>query len=210
MDKNNNKFNKERNKFNLNPMNVQNYPYNKPLKRNFQQIPYDPNQIQNIPQNDEYSTNPPYPLTNIYPMQMPIPPNKDIYLKNPYKYYHYNPKKPFMQFPMQEYMGFPDNEMSLEDNGLIGNKKNKKRKNIIYPRNLPNNKKFMQFSKQDSQKNISSLTNSSSFLIDENIIKCIEEMGYKKEYIQKSLSNNEFNYATATFFLLCNNINDLE
>ena len=145
MDKNNNKFNKERNKFNLNPMNVQNYPYNKPLKRNFQQIPYEPNQIQNIPQNDEYSTNPPYPLTNIYPMQMPIPPNKDIYLKNPYKFYHYNPKKPFMQFPMQEYMGFPDNEMSLEDNGLIGNKKNKKRKNIIYPRNLPNNKKFMQF-----------------------------------------------------------------
>ena len=68
----------------------------------------------------------------------------------------------------------------------------------------------MQFSKQDSQKNISSLTNSSSFLIDENIIKCIEEMGYKKEYIQKSLSNNEFNYATATFFLLSNNINDLE
>ena len=35
-------------------------------------------------------------------------------------------------------------------------------------------------------------------------------MGYKKEYLQKSLSNNEFNYATATFFLLCNNINDLE
>ncbi len=77
-------------------------------------------------------------------------------------------------------------------------------------KSAPENKKFIQFSKQDSQKNISSLTNSSSFLIDENIIKCIEEMGYKKEYIQKSLSNNEFNYATATFFLLCNNINDLE
>jgi Holliday junction resolvasome RuvABC DNA-binding subunit len=66
----------------------------------------------------------------------------------------------------------------------------------------------VKYSKPDSQRNISSLTNSST--IDENVIKTMEGMGYKREYIQKTLSNNDFNYATTTFFLLSNNINDME
>ena len=38
----------------------------------------------------------------------------------------------------------------------------------------------------------------------------MENYGYKREYIHKCLINNEFNYATATFFLLSNNVFDAE
>ena len=37
--------------------------------------------------------------------------------------------------------------------------------------------------------------------LDENIIKYVENLGYKKEYIIKSLMLNELNYATATYYL---------
>ena len=37
--------------------------------------------------------------------------------------------------------------------------------------------------------------------LDESIIKYIENLGYKKEYIIKSLELNELNYATATYYL---------
>jgi len=37
--------------------------------------------------------------------------------------------------------------------------------------------------------------------LDENIIKYVEKLGYKKEYLIKSLELNELNYATATYFL---------
>ena len=73
---------------------------------------------------------------------------------------------------------------------------------------VPENKTFVKYSKQDSQRNISSLTNSST--IDENVIKIMEGMGYKRDYVQKVLFNNDFNYASTTFFLLSNNIIDLE
>ena len=89
-----------------------------------------------------------------------------------------------------------NNKLSVENNNIKNNK------------SAPDNKKFVKYSKPDSQRNISSLTNSST--IDENVIKTMEGMGYKREYIQKTLSNNDFNYATTTFFLLSNNINDME
>ena len=131
MDKNNNKFNKERNKFNMNQINFQNYPYNKRSKRNFQPIPYDPSQIENINQSEEYSPSPPYNIPNMYQMPIPFQQNKEYFQKNPYKMPHYNLKKAYMQYPMQmqEYLNFPENEMSMEDNALIGNKKHKKKKN---------------------------------------------------------------------------------
>ena len=145
MDKNNNKFNKERNKFNMNQINFQNYPYNKRSKRNFQPIPYDPSQIENINQSEEYSPSPPYNIPNMYQMPIPFQQNKEYFQKNPYKMPHYNLKKAYMQYPMQmqEYLNFPENEMSMEDNALIGNKKHKKKKNIIYMPNIPNNNQLM-------------------------------------------------------------------
>ena len=50
----------------------------------------------------------------------------------------------------------------------------------------------------------SNLTDSSTLIIDESIIKNMESLGYKKDYIQKTLNNNELNYASATYFLLLN------
>ena len=48
----------------------------------------------------------------------------------------------------------------------------------------------------------SMLTYSSTAIIDENILKNMENFGYKKEYIQKCLNNNDINYCTATYYLL--------
>ena len=58
--------------------------------------------------------------------------------------------------------------------------------------------------KPNSKRNESNLTNSSTFIIDENILKTMEILGYKKDYIQKTLNNNELNYASATYYLLSN------
>ena len=96
-------------------------------------------------------------------------------------------------------------EEEIYDNNYKFSIENNNIKNNI---SAPENKKFIKYCKEDSQRNISSLTNSST--IDENVIKIMEGMGYKRDYIQKALFNNDFNYATATFFLLSNNINDLE
>ena len=48
----------------------------------------------------------------------------------------------------------------------------------------------------------SMLTYSSTAIIDENILKNMENFGYKKEYIQKCITNNEINYCSATYYLL--------
>ena len=58
--------------------------------------------------------------------------------------------------------------------------------------------------KQNSKRNESNLTNSSTLIIDEGILKTMEMLGYKKDYIQKTLSANELNYASATYYLLSN------
>ena len=50
----------------------------------------------------------------------------------------------------------------------------------------------------------SMLTYSSTAIIDENILKNMENFGYKKEYIQKCITNNEINYCSATYYLLSN------
>ena len=44
-------------------------------------------------------------------------------------------------------------------------------------------------------------TNSYNFNFDNNIIKYVENFGYKKEFIIKSLETNELNHATATYYL---------
>ena len=62
-------------------------------------------------------------------------------------------------------------------------------------------------SNKNSQRNFTSLTNSSTQLIDEGILKMLEGLGFDKEYLQRSLTNNELNYGTAGYFLL-SNVND--
>ena len=45
---------------------------------------------------------------------------------------------------------------------------------------------------------------SNSMIVDENIIKSMDALGYKKEYIQKCIINNDINYCFATYYLLLN------
>ena len=42
------------------------------------------------------------------------------------------------------------------------------------------------------------------FSLDENILKEVEGIGYKKDYLIKALKHNEVNYATASYFILEN------
>jgi len=48
------------------------------------------------------------------------------------------------------------------------------------------------------------IPNSNSIILDENIIIIMENFGYKKEYIQKCIINNDINYCFATYYLLLN------
>jgi serine/threonine protein kinase len=57
--------------------------------------------------------------------------------------------------------------------------------------------------KNELQRNLTSLTNTSTQLIDENVLKICESLGYGKEYMQVALASNELNYATTTYYLLC-------
>jgi len=58
-------------------------------------------------------------------------------------------------------------------------------------------------SPKESNKNINK-DQSSSFVIDEGIVKAVEDFGFKREYIIKSLFNNEMNYAVAAYYLILN------
>ena len=44
----------------------------------------------------------------------------------------------------------------------------------------------------------------STMTLDENVMKNMESLGYKKDYIQKCILNNELNYCHATYYLLLN------
>ena len=47
-------------------------------------------------------------------------------------------------------------------------------------------------------------TTSSTIVIDENILKIMEIFGYKKDYVQKCITNNDVNYCSSTYYLLTN------
>ena len=91
------------------------------------------------------------------------------------------------------------NEVNDIDDDLIDNNNKKLTPNL---NNI--NQQNENSSKQNSKRNDSNLTNSSTLIIDESILKTMENLGYKKDYIQKILCANEFNYASATYFLLSN------
>ena len=63
-------------------------------------------------------------------------------------------------------------------------------------------RKNSEFTKLDSKRNVSSLTDSSTLVIDEAVLKTMENFGYIRDDIQKFLINNELNYATATYYLM--------
>ena len=72
-----------------------------------------------------------------------------------------------------------------------------------------NKKKKPYYSNRNKYNNIQSLltTYSSTMTFDENILKNMESYGYKKEYTQKCILNNDINYCYATYNLLLSSSN---
>ena len=57
--------------------------------------------------------------------------------------------------------------------------------------------------KQDTSNNILKLNNSFSLKIEDNIVHLVSFLGYRKEDIVKALKQNDCNYMTAAYYLLC-------
>ena len=73
------------------------------------------------------------------------------------------------------------------------------------------NKKIPSASTRNKNNNENSIIpNSNSMTVDENIIKSMDILGYKKEYIQKCIINNDINYCFATYYLLLNSSNFID
>ena len=51
-------------------------------------------------------------------------------------------------------------------------------------------------------------TSSNTFYIDDNALKFVEDFGFKRDYILRSLENNETNHATATYYLKLSLLNE--
>mgnify|MGYP002625676354 FL=1 len=192
MDKGNNKFNKFRNKFNPNQNNPLNFPHNKNIKRNYPMMPYDPNQNPGLIPNEEFPPSAPYPMQTLYPMQMPIPQNKETFLKNAFKAYYLNQKKYNPQYPTQEYMMPPNNEMSMEDNPINGNKKFNDNKKLIKKRKINNyfpNKEFMGYNPNNiNENNNDNINNQNKANSSENNNNEFQEYYYNNDF------NNFYNY----------------
>ena len=146
MDKNLNRPNKGKNKFNPNQFNPMNFHNQKrispiPLQMNYQ-IP------NSFVTNEEYIANQPYQIPNMYPIQMPMPQpqNKEQKVKNMFRMYHqYGAKKQIPPYSPPENINLNmrtgDNEMSLEDNVQNINM-NKKFNNLnMYKSRIPRKRK---------------------------------------------------------------------
>ena len=75
---------------------------------------------------------------------------------------------------------------------------------------LDNNNNLCDLSNKNSnKKNKDTMsTNSATFYVDENCIKFVEDFGYKREFIMKSLEGNEINHATACYYLKMSLLNE--
>ena len=115
-----------RNKFNTNQFNNVNFPHGKRIN---QVINYENNLNNAFIQNEDHMSNQPYqpyPVTNMYQIPMPIPisQTKEQNIKNKFKMYLHGAKRNnYLPYTQNDYMNFGENEMSLEDNPQIGNKK---------------------------------------------------------------------------------------
>jgi non-specific serine/threonine protein kinase len=85
------------------------------------------------------------------------------------------------------------NEIENNNNNNISDN-NKINKNNVKNIEIKNDKKFL----EDEENNM-------IFKIDENIVNEIVNFGYNKDYIIKSLEKNLLNYATASYYLILSN-----
>ena len=105
-------------------------------------------------------------------------------------------------------------KLIIKSNGNDNENINSDLSNIIKKNNLNLEKDMIKINKtkipydyhrNKNNNNINSnLTYSSTMVLDDKCIKYMENFGYKKEYIQKCISNNELNYCHATYYLLLN------
>ena len=77
------------------------------------------------------------------------------------------------------------------------NKEPSKQNNNSRPNKNSMQKKYVNINKS----RLSVLINTDNFIIDEDAVRFVEDFGYKKEYIIKSLELNELNHASATYYL---------
>ena len=98
------------------------------------------------------------------------------------------------------------NESYLKKQKEIKNKKDEDLKDNNYENILNNNNYEIEKENGEEYDNKNNkdnnyTTNSNTFNFDNNVIKYVENFGYKRDYIIKSLEGNELNHATATYYL---------
>ena len=73
-----------------------------------------------------------------------------------------------------------------------------------------NTSDFSSMNKKNTKKNIKDTvsTNSVTFCIDESAIKFVEDFGFRREFIMRSLEGNELNHATACYYLKLSLLNE--
>jgi len=103
-----------------------------------------------------------------------------------------------------------------ENNNIISNRESPllspmsnsiNKENIFKPASPPNEPAHPKSnipSPKEGHKKKESSNNNLAIYIDENIVKIVEEIGFKKEFILSSLKNNELNYAVAAYYLFLN------
>ena len=103
------------------------------------------------------------------------------------------PKKEYSN--KQKLMSSKNN--SFEDNKIKVEKKNKENKKEIIENNFLDNNFIINEDKNNKEKNI----NNKKLKINEKAMKFVENFGYNKEFIIKSLQLNEINHAVASYYL---------
>ena len=149
MDKFSNRFGKGRNKMNQNPSFNPNNQYGKKANKIFPMMNYDNSQFPPFYQNEEYMMGQSLPFPNIHQIPAQGATNKEQNIKNMFKFYQ--KKNNNMQYNQgnapNDLMNMGDNEMSVEDNPQIGNKKFNNNKIWKQGRNQRKRKNMNQFNK---------------------------------------------------------------
>lgn len=148
MDKFANRYNKGKNKMNQNPSVVPNIPRGKRPNKMISMMNYENIQYPPFYPNEEYMMGQPHPFPNQYPIPVQGSASKEQNIKNMFKFYQKKSNNPYIQVNSpNDAMNMADNEMSLEDNPQIGNKKYINNKIRNKGRNQWKRKNIYQFNK---------------------------------------------------------------
>ena len=190
MDKYSNRFNKGRNKNNQNSQINPNNPYGKRPNKMFSMMNYETGQYPPFYLNEEYMMGQPHPFPNMHPIPVQGSGSKEQSIKNVLKYYQKNNNMIYNQSNApNELMNMGDNEMSLEDNNQIGNKKFNN-KNWKQGRNQ-RKRKIHQFNKELMNGN--QINNNNFEPISSRAISTENNIGIN-ENIPEAFYNSELNY----------------